>query len=557
MDPDLRSIQQARALVRASAKAQKAFKSFSQAAVDHIVDEMAAAGASDAERLAGMAHEETGFGRRDSKVLKNLFATRTLRERMRGMKTCGVIRKYEDDTVWEIATPMGVIAALVPSTNPTSTAMYKAIISAKARCGIVISPHPRATSSTAEALRIVAEAAYRAGAPDGLFGCMTEISIQGTNALLEDELTDLILATGGHAMVLAAYSKGKPAYGVGSGNVPVYVDRSADLAKASKDILYGASFDHGTLCSTERSIVADLPVRGELLDRLGADGGYILGDDEKQQLRSYVWKEGRLNIDQVGKSPSYIAEKAGFSVPPKTRALIAEVARVGREEPISMETLSPILSFYKADGWEAGCEKCKEILAFGGIGHTLGLHCGSEHVIEAFAMEKPAMRIVVNSVCALGAVGYTTRLFPSMTLGPGTLGGSITSDNISPLHLINVKRLAFETHPINEPGNSGRETIEERKPMSPRTDKRNTNSPGSWMDEIDARLRARAGSPPDPRSIKGPNRSVVPETRGEGTGSALPTEASAESSSSARRIQTDTPSLSEARINELIRKFRK
>ena len=556
MDSDLRSIQQARELLEACEKAQKAFKSFSQEAVDHIVEEMAAAGASAAEKLARMSYEETGFGRTDSKIQKNLFATRTLQERMRGMKTCGIIRKYEKDTVWEIATPMGVIAALTPSTNPTSTAMYKAIISAKARCGLVISPHPRAVLCTAEALRIVAEAAFRAGAPDGLFGCMTEISLQGTNALLEDARTDLILATGGHAMVRAAYSKGKPAYGVGPGNCPVYVDRSADLEKASKDILYGASFDYGTLCSTERSIVADLPIRGKLLEQLRTNGGYILDESKKDMLRSFVWNGGRLNIDQVGKSPSFIAEKAGFSVPPKAKALIVEVDRVGKEEPLSAETLSPILSFYTADGWEAGCERCKEILAFGGIGHTLGLHCASDHVIEAFALEKPAMRIVVNTVCALGSVGYTNRLFPAMTLGPGTLGGSITSDNISPLHLLNIKRLAFETSPINEVKQSGTIKTGQKKPPSPSVKGHGKSSPSPWMDEIDARLRARAGNPPSPRSRQ-EEKPGSPITEGKGY----------RSSRDSVEPKTVTPpvtkkgirpaSLSQERINELIRKFRK
>lgn len=546
MDQDLRSIQQARALILASAEAFQAYKTFSQKAVDHIVEKMAHAGAGQAERLAHLAYEETGFGRVESKTKKNLFATRTLLERMLGMKTCGVIRKLEDDSIWEIATPMGVIAGLVPSTNPTSTAMYKAIIAAKARCGIVISPHPRAASCTAEALQVVAEAAYRAGAPDGLFGCMTEISIQGTNTLLEDPQTDLILATGGTDMVRAAYSKGKPAYGVGSGNVPVYVDRSADLDKASRDILYGASFDFGTLCSTERSVVSDLPIRSRLLEYMRHNGGYVLDGKEKNLLRSYIWSDGRLNVSQVGKSPAYIAEKAGFSVPPKTKALIAEVELVGKKEPLSMETLSPILSFYTEDGWEAGCARCKEILAYGGIGHTLGLHCTSERITEAFALEKPAMRIVVNTVCALGAVGFTTRLFPAMTLGPGTLGGSITSDNISPLHLVNIKRLAFETAPIHRTG-SVSSTSPMANPMKSSTpNQKKTSSQSPWMDEIEARLRARAGNPPGEWSKKKKKKLDTHESNQK-------TEPS-DGVSSRPIVESALP---DSRIEELIREFRK
>lgn len=496
MDQDLHSIQQARTLLRKAREAFNTYHDFSQEKVDRIVRDMSRAGAEASERLAKLAVDETGFGRVDSKIQKNLFATRTLHERMAGMKTCGVINKTENDSVWEIASPMGVVAALVPSTNPTSTAMYKAIIAAKARCAIVLSPHPRARECTQEAVRVVATAAYRAGAPEGLFGCMSEPTLEGTNALMEDPNTDLILATGGSAMVIAAYSKGKPAYGVGSGNVPVYVDRSADLIKAAADIMYGVSFDWGTLCSTERSVVVDSPVLARLREALIKEGAYFLDENEKQALRELIAPGGRLNVGQVGQSPSRIAEMAGFDVPNGTRGLIAEVNEVGKSEPLSMETLSPILSLYSADGWEAGCARCKEILAFGGIGHTLALHATSTRVIEAFALEKPAMRIVVNSVAALGSVGFTTSLFPAMTLGPGTIGGSITSDNISPLHLINIKRLAFETNPINE-GKKKIESVPVSKPrfVNPPSSLKMDGRPSKpWMDEIEARLRERAGN---------------------------------------------------------------
>ncbi len=422
MDRDLHSIQQARSLLRKARAAWTTYHTFDQEKVDAIVRAMVRAGIEASERLAVMAVEETGFGRVESKIKKNLFATQTLAERMRGMKTCGIIGTTDEGKVWEVANPMGIVAALVPSTNPTSTAMYKAIISAKARCGVVLSPHPRAKNCTLEALRVVATAAYRAGAPEGLFACMTEISVEGTHALMGDEETDVILATGGSAMVKAAYSKGKPAFGVGSGNVPVYVDRTADVVKAAKDIISGVTFDWGTLCSTERSIVADQPAFSRLLDALRAEGAHLVTEEEKALLRAYVVPGGRLNIDQIGKAPVDIAAAAGFHVSESTTALVAQVTQGGKQEPLSMETLSPILSLYVEDGWQAGCDRCKEILDFGGIGHTLGIHAGSERIIRAFALEKPAMRIVVNSVCALGSVGYTTALFPAMTLGPGTIG---------------------------------------------------------------------------------------------------------------------------------------
>ncbi|NBW93038.1 MAG: aldehyde dehydrogenase family protein, partial [Bacteroidetes bacterium] len=489
------SIQQARSLLRKARAAWTTYHTFDQEKVDAIVRAMVRAGIEASERLAVMAVEETGFGRVESKIKKNLFATQTLAERMRGMKTCGIIDTTDDGRVWEVANPMGIVAALVPSTNPTSTAMYKAIIAAKARCGIVLSPHPRARECTLEALRVVATAAYRAGAPEGLFACMTEISVEGTHALMGDPETDVILATGGSAMVKAAYSKGKPAFGVGSGNVPVYVDRTADVKKAAADILYGVSFDWGTLCSTERSIVADQPALARLKEALRAEGAYFLDATEADMLRRYAVPEGRLNIEQVGKAPAEIARAAGFQVPDKTRALVAEVFEVGKQEPLSMETLSPILSLYVEDGWQAGCERCKAILDFGGIGHTLGIHAGSDRIVREFALQKPAMRIVVNSVCALGSVGYTTALFPAMTLGPGTIGGSITGDNISPLHLINIKRVAFETNPIHAPQHSRKEPASlprERARLPESIAPKEQHTPAAaWMDAVDARLRER------------------------------------------------------------------
>jgi acetaldehyde dehydrogenase (acetylating) len=491
MDADLASIQQARDLLRAARAAQLTARELDQEAVDRIVDAMVRAGVKAADRLARLACEETGFGRPDSKKLKNLFATERLGERLRGMQTVGIVARTEDGSVWEVATPMGVVAALIPSTNPTSTAMYKAIIAAKARCGIVMSPHPRARACTAEALRVVAEAAVRAGAPEGLFGCMSEITAAGTEALLADPQTDLILATGGTAMVRAAYSKGKPAYGVGSGNVPVYVDRSADLAKAAADVVYGASFDWGTLCSAERSLVVDLPVRARFLDALRSAGAHVTDEAESDLLARLVVKGGRLNTEQIGKPPFEIARMAGFSVPRDTRVLVVPAASVGPEEPLSMETLSPILTLYTADGWEAGCERCMEVLAYGGMGHTLGLHATSERVIEAFALQKPAMRIVVNSVAALGSIGYTTSLFPAMTLGPGTLGGSITSDNISPMHLVNIKRVAFETRPVTGPARISPGRRPARPDPGPKAD---------WIATVEARLRERAGNPTSPAS---------------------------------------------------------
>ena len=541
MDADLRTIQEARDALRRAHAAQKRFKTADQADVDRIVAAMVEAGAEAAARLGQLAHDETGFGKAESKRQKNLFATRTLAARMEGMRTAGIVDRSADGTVWTVATPMGVVAALVPSTNPTSTAMYKAIIAAKARCGIVMSPHPSAMRCTAEALDVVAQAAVAAGAPEGLLACLGRtdagVTLAGTNALMEDAHTDVILATGGGPMVRAAYSKGKPAYGVGSGNVPAFIDRSANLDKATADILTGTAFDWGTLCSTERSVVLDAPVRSRALDAFRARGGHVCSPDETDALRAIIKPGGRFNTAIVGQSPGRIAELAGFRVAPDTRALLAQVDEVGPGEPLSMETLSPILSVYAADGWEAGCARCIEILEFGGIGHTMVLHAEAERVIEQFALRKPAMRIVVNTVGALGSVGMTTPLFPAMTLGPGTVGGSITSDNVTPLHLVNLKRVAFETMPLNTADGQPLDPAQAAPRAAPELARRVAaahrpagapSGDGSWMDAIEARLAARAGNPPsrtDAVPAPAPRPTAPPSSTASATppsGSALP-----------------------------------
>ena len=460
------------------------------------------------------------------------------------------------------------MAALVPSTNPTATAFYKAIISAKARCGIVMSPHPRAARCTADALDVVAQAAYQAGAPEGLFACLGQteagVTLEGTDALLEHPLTDVILATGGGPMVRAAYSKGKPAYGVGSGNVPVYVDRSANVEKAAADVLTGTAFDWGTLCSTERSVVADSPIRTRLIDALKERGGHVCSSEETQKLRAIIKPGGRFNTEIVGQSPPRIAQMAGFSVAADARALIAEVDEVGRDEPLSMETLSPILSFYVADGWEAGCERCIDILEFGGIGHTLALHATSDRVIEQFGLKKPSMRIVINTVAALGSVGMTTDLFPSMTLGPGTVGGSITSDNVTPMHLVNLKRVAFETTPLNDDQGRPLDGAAQSRPAprasaAPASAARPSARPaggsprpapsgdGSWMDEIEARLVTRAGN----RQVNDSN--PAREDAGRSSSKPAPAADDARSSSASSSVLP----LPDEQIQSLVRQFKK
>ena len=372
------------------------------------------------------------------------------------MKTVGIVTKDEQKKVFEVASPIGVIAAIIPSTNPTSTAIYKALIALKGRNAIVFSPHPAAARCIGETSRSLAAAAERAGAPKGVIACMKAPTLEGTDALMKHEHTALILATGGAGLVKAAYSAGKPAFGVGPGNVPAYIERTADVPKAVRDVLTGKTFDNGTLCSSEQSVICDEAVREAVLEELRKQGAYMCSPSEKTLLEKTIQTPRRtLNTKIVGQSAEKIAKMAGFSVPAGTRAIVAHAGGVGLDYPISMEKLSPLLALYVVQDWRAGCEKCIEILTFGGLGHTLGLHTRDEQVVREFGLKKPAFRICVNTPAALGAVGYTTNLFPSMTLGCGAPGNNITSDNISPLHLINLKRVAYGVRDVEAPATSG------------------------------------------------------------------------------------------------------
>lgn len=447
-DRDLASISEARSLVRRAKAAAPLLAELSQEQIDAVVDAMAAAVTPQAEALARLAHEETGYGNVPDKVRKNLFASEKIYQFIRPMKTVGVVRRLDDRKVIEIAEPFGVVAAIVPSTNPTSTAIYKILIAMKARCPIVISPHPSAARCITRVAEIMWDAARRAGAPEGSVNWMTTVTLEGTQELMKARETAVILATGGMGLVRAAYSAGKPAYGVGPGNAPAYIESSADVAKAVRDIVTGKTFDNGLLCSSENSVVCDEGLVGEVKRQFAANGGHFLSAAEIEALGRILVTPQRLpNPALVGRPATYIAAQAGIAVPPSTRVLIAELAGVGRDFPLSIEKLCPVLSFYVVKDWREGCERCKQILRYGGMGHTMAIHSRNDEIILQFGLKKPAFRIVVNSPTTLGSIGLTTGLDPSMTLGCGGYGGNITSDNISPRHLLNIKRLAYETSP--------------------------------------------------------------------------------------------------------------
>ena len=448
---DRRSVAEAGRLAGLAHEAQPQLAELTQQRVDAIVARMAAVAAEQAESLAAAAVDETGYGVRADKILKNLFAARTVYDFIRPMKTVGVIRRLEERRVVEIAEPFGVVAAIVPSTNPTSTTIYKLLIALKARCAIVISPHPAAAGCVGRTVEVMARAARDAGAPAGAITCMTAVTLEGTQALMQDRRVAVILATGGMGLVRAAYSAGKPAYGVGPGNAPAYIERSADVTKAVRDIVTGKTFDNGLLCSSENSVVVDAGIAEEVRREFTAQGGYFLRAAEAETLASALVTPRRLpNPAFVGRTAVEIADRVGLQVPEHTRALIAPLDGVGRDHPLSIEKLCPVLSFYVADDWRAACERCREILRYGGMGHTMAIHSRDEAIILEFGLRKPAFRIVVNTPTTLGSIGMTTGLDPSMTLGCGGYGGNITSDNISPRHLLNVKRLAYETRPASD-----------------------------------------------------------------------------------------------------------
>ena len=446
-DKDLVSVQQARDLVEAAHRAQGVLARFDQAKVDRVCEAMARAALKDAARLGAMATEETGYGIPDDKREKNRFAAEDVWNFFRGLRTVGVINESPD--VLEIASPRGVVAGIIPSTNPTSTAIFKILIAIKSRNAVVLSPHPSAVKCIGETTRVMREAGLKEGLPQDAVACMASATIEGTEALMKHKLTAVILATGGIGLVRAAYSSGKPAFGVGPGNVPVFVERTADVPVAVQNILTGKCFDNGTICASEQAVVADAPVAAQVRQELEAQGGHFLSPSEADQLAKVVSTASRaLNPAVVGKSVEVIAKMAGLSIPQGTRCLVAEVGGVGRDFPLSMEKLSPILAFYVEDGLERGAARCFEILSYGGMGHTAGIHTRSRDAARAFGTEMPASRVIVNSPTTHGAIGFSTALPPSMTLGCGSWGGNVTSDNISPWHLMDIKRVAFETRAV-------------------------------------------------------------------------------------------------------------
>ena len=452
IDKDLASIQEVRNLLKAAKTAQEKLAKMSQEEIDRIVKAIADASAANAEKLAKMAVEETGFGIWQDKVIKNIFGSTYVYEYIKDLKTVGIITEDKEKKVWDIGVPMGVIAGIIPSTNPTSTAMYKALISIKAGNAIVFSPHPGAKKAILETVRIMNEAALKAGCPEGTIGCITIPTLQATQELMTSSDTAMILATGGSAMVKAAYSSGNPALGVGPGNGPSFIDKSANIPLAVKRIMDSKTFDNGTICASEQSVIMEESIKDKVVAEFKKQGGYFLTKEEAAQLGKFIMRaNGSMNPQIVGKSVAAIVKLAGLTnVPSTARVLIAEETEVGHDVPYSREKLAPILAFYVEKSIDAIEEKCKAILHNEGAGHTFSMHSEDESIVRRFALSMPVSRIPVNTPSTLGGIGASINLIPALTLGCGAIGGSATSDNVGPLHLMNLKKVGYGVKEIED-----------------------------------------------------------------------------------------------------------
>ncbi len=433
-------------MIETAAKAQRAYAEFTQPRVDEIFRRAAFAANDSRIHLARLAAEETGMGIVEDKVIKNHFAAEYIYNKYKDALTCGVIERDLSFGIEKIAEPIGLLAGIIPVTNPTATAIFKALLALKTRNGILFSPHPRAARCTAEAARIIHDAAVAAGAPAGLIGCIGKPTVELSQRLMQHPKINLILATGGPGMVHAAYSSGKPAIGVGAGNTPAIMDETADVRLAVSSVLMSKTFDNGVICASEQSVIVVRALYEAVKQEFVARGAVILTPEQQQKLGAILLKKNGINPDIVGQPAAKIATMAGFTVPPLTKVLIAELKKVGRDEPFSYEKLSPVLAMYAVDDFATALDKAQALVEFGGIGHTAVLYTDPSRRdrIEAFGARIKTGRVLVNMPSSQGAIGdiYNFRLEPSLTLGCGSWGGNSVSENVGVKHLLNIKTIA-------------------------------------------------------------------------------------------------------------------
>lgn len=462
-DRDLRARQEVRLLAQQAQLAFEGLQKLDQSGLDRITEALSCAGALHAAELAREACAETGFGNERDKTEKNRFAAVRVFEAIRGLRTVGILRRDDERRVWDVGVPVGVIAGIVPSTNPTSTVIYKSLIALKAGSPIVFSPHPHAVRCTLHAARLMAEAAEAAGCPKGAISCLTMPSLDAVQELLHAPQVRLILATGGGAMVRAAYSSGKPAIGVGAGNGPAYIHRSADIPRAVRDILRSKTFDNGTVCASEQSVIVERCCEARVREEFRKQGCYFLNTEEAGRVaRLLLRPDGTINPKVVGRTACAVARMAGVTVPESTPVLLANETEAGPARPYSREKLCPILAFFVEEDEDTILRRICEVLAGEGAGHTFVLHAKDEAVVRRFALTVPVSRFLVNVPASLGGIGAETALFPALTLGCGAVGGSSSSNNIGPLDLINLRRVAW--------GNEKPEPPQPEAPAQPEPD---------------------------------------------------------------------------------------
>jgi len=449
MDDDLKSIAAARRAAETAFEAYRAFLGTDPVHVDAIVDAMARAIEPEAERLGALAVEETGYGNVPDKRVKNLFNALSVADYLRDVTTLGMLWKDDATKIAAFGEPMGVVAALIPVTNPTSTIIYKVLSAVKAGNAIVCAPHPRGVRSGIETTKILANVAEQMGAPKGLIQCLDSVTIQGTAELMRHRRTSVVMATGGPAMVKAAYSSGKPTLAVWAGNVPCYVHKSKkdDLGEVAEMIITSKCFDYGTACVSEQAVVADPEIARDLRHEMKMRGAYFCSPAEADRLAKVIFRGPQaMDPNRVGQSPVALADAAGISIPPRTRCLVSEESEIGWHRPLSAEKLNPVLAFYEAKNSDHGIETAHNIAKFEGWGHSAIVHSDDPEIVAKFA-SVPTGRVLVNTPGIMGGMGYSTDLEPSFMLGTGTWSGSITSDNVTALHLINIKRVAYQSRP--------------------------------------------------------------------------------------------------------------
>ena len=451
IDNDLLSVQEARILAENAREAQKRLATFSQSKLDAIVDHMAEAVAAHVQELAMMSAAETDYGNWQDKVVKNRFVTEVLPRHLRPMKCVGIIHRDQDKQIMDIGVPLGVVVSLCPATSPVSTAVYNALIAVKSGNAMVFSPHPRAERTSARVLELLIAAAEEAGLPEGALSYLQTVTKNGTRELMNHEATALIMVTGVPGMYEEAQRSGKPVIYGGAGNGPAFIEKTADLEQAVCDIIASKTFDNGVVSAAEQSIVVDGCVEPTVRQLLEKHGGYFLSDAEAERLGSlFYFKDGTANPEPIGKTALELARWAKIDVPLDTTVLLVKQNYVSLNNPYSKEKLCPVLSYYVEDDWMNACEKCIELLLTERKGHTLVVHSRDQYVIEQFALKKPVARILVNTPAVYGSMGMTTNLFPALTLGSGMAGYGITSDNVSPLNLIYVRKVGFGVRQVDD-----------------------------------------------------------------------------------------------------------